>query len=79
MLSTVRLCKESRHSSSSQNFLSFLKIVSGFNHQSPLFLVAESVAINELLVTVTGWYRTKRPMHWDHFPIMLPLLSFNHS
>jgi Rps23 Pro-64 3,4-dihydroxylase Tpa1-like proline 4-hydroxylase len=73
MLSTVRLCKESRHISSSQNFLSFLKIVAGFNHKSPLFLVAESV------VTVTGWYRTKRPMHCDHFPIMLPLLSFNHS
>jgi hypothetical protein len=25
--------------------------------------------LNWLLVTVVGWYRTKRPMHCDHFLI----------
>jgi hypothetical protein len=35
---------------------------------------------SQLLATVTGWYRTKRPEHCDHFLIYsAPHLSSNHS
>jgi hypothetical protein len=33
-----------------------------------------------LLYLFTGWYRTRRPIHCDHYwSIMLPHLNFNHS
>jgi hypothetical protein len=33
-----------------------------------------------ITITVTEWYRTRRPIHCDHYrPIVLPHLSSNHS